>query len=461
MRRCAAILLAAAAAAALAGCSGPRSAGGPGRAHLALSADDRVLVLAPHPDDEVLGAAGVIQRCVELGLPVRVAFLTSGDFNEWSFTLHRRRPALSPEAVRRTAAVRQREALAAAAELGLEEHQVVFLGYPDAGTMTIWSRHWGDRPAYLSRLTRVRRVPYEEAQSTAAPYLGDAILADLHRLLDEHRPTRVFLSHPADSHPDHQALYLFTRVALWQRGEDRPRLHPYLVHYPGWPGGRGLRPWSRLAPPPDLEEVSWQSFPLWIEEIDDKLSALRRHATQYRTGRSFLRRFVRANELFGDFPLLVLPTGASRELAHEGEPTPIPEWLDEEERRSYVVPRHAELRRVEGALEVEVELNRPLGRQVLQVGLFGFRPDVDFAAMPKLRVRVAARGHAVYDQATRLPPDSVTVAGGPRVWTVRVPLERLGHPDRLLIGGRIALAGWPRAWLPWRTVALPPERGRW
>ena len=50
----------------------PRSVRPPG------SAD--VLVLAPHPDDEVLMAAGVIDRAVKQGLRVEVVLRTNGDF---------------------------------------------------------------------------------------------------------------------------------------------------------------------------------------------------------------------------------------------------------------------------------------------------------------------------------------------------------------------------------------------
>ena len=56
-----------------------------------LSATDRVLVFAPHPDDEVLGAGGVIQQAVAMHLPIKIVFFTYGDSNQWSFFLYRKR----------------------------------------------------------------------------------------------------------------------------------------------------------------------------------------------------------------------------------------------------------------------------------------------------------------------------------------------------------------------------------
>src|SRR5437764_1349275 len=38
-----------------------------------------VLIVAPHPDDESLGCAGVMLRASRLGMRVRVVFLTNGD----------------------------------------------------------------------------------------------------------------------------------------------------------------------------------------------------------------------------------------------------------------------------------------------------------------------------------------------------------------------------------------------
>ena len=37
------------------------------------------MVFSPHPDDESLGAAGLIQRVIETGGSVKVVFMTNGD----------------------------------------------------------------------------------------------------------------------------------------------------------------------------------------------------------------------------------------------------------------------------------------------------------------------------------------------------------------------------------------------
>jgi LmbE family N-acetylglucosaminyl deacetylase len=209
---------------------------------VALQDSDRVLVLAPHPDDEVLGAGGVLREAARRGLPVRVVFLTHGDSNEWSFLAYRKRPVLTPAGALAMGAIRHQEALAAAAVLGVPAQDLIFLGYPDFGTLDIWRSHWGSRLPARGRLTRARAVPYANAFRPGAPYKGEAILADLETILRDFRPTQIFVSHPADHHPDHAALYLFTRVALWDlQREMAATVHPFLVHFPGWPA-KGLRP---------------------------------------------------------------------------------------------------------------------------------------------------------------------------------------------------------------------------
>ncbi|MDD2752711.1 MAG: PIG-L family deacetylase, partial [Candidatus Omnitrophica bacterium] len=50
-----------------------------------FSAYDRVLVLAPHPDDEAIGCAGIIQEALAKNANLHVVYLTNGDHNEFAF----------------------------------------------------------------------------------------------------------------------------------------------------------------------------------------------------------------------------------------------------------------------------------------------------------------------------------------------------------------------------------------
>ena len=48
-----------------------------------LQPDARILILAPHPDDECLGTGGLIQQALAKGAKVKVVFITNGDNNPW------------------------------------------------------------------------------------------------------------------------------------------------------------------------------------------------------------------------------------------------------------------------------------------------------------------------------------------------------------------------------------------
>src|SRR5262252_4115942 len=50
----------------------------------AIGAGTSLLVISPHPDDETLCCAGVIQRVVHAGGRVSVVWITSGDGSELS-----------------------------------------------------------------------------------------------------------------------------------------------------------------------------------------------------------------------------------------------------------------------------------------------------------------------------------------------------------------------------------------
>ena len=82
--------------------------------NIELNPADRILILAPHPDDEDLGCGGIIQKALAMKLPVKIVFFTYGDNNEWSFLIYRKRPVFMPMAIRNMGLLRHDEAVASA-----------------------------------------------------------------------------------------------------------------------------------------------------------------------------------------------------------------------------------------------------------------------------------------------------------------------------------------------------------
>ncbi len=435
----------------------------PPTALVKLNGGDRVLILAPHPDDEVLGCAGIIQDAVARKLPVRVVFFTYGDNNEWAFALYRKHPVLEPEAVQAMGQMRRREAIAAAQVLGLDPSQLVFLGYPDFGTLQMWLQHWGGEPPYRSMLTRVEAIPYENALRPGAPYKAEEILRDLETIIGEFKPTKIFVSHPADRHPDHRALYLFTRVACWNLERVvQPELHPYLVHFPGWPVPPGYHPESALAPPAFFSrQVNWEIHPLTQPEVDRKHLALQAHETQLKAGPNYLLAFVRQNELFGDFataelPESVLESAGPDSLRTKEAPAAVEELTDEEKSTfEGIEERYMSVE--EGALVLHIRLSRPVARTArISAFAFGYRGDRPFVSMPKIHVALTVLSAKVYDQDQVIEGSGIRVRRGWRSVTVRIPLSVLGDPERVLTTARTYLGEVPLDWVSWRVLKIIP-----
>ncbi len=265
----------------------------------------RLLVFSPHPDDETLGAAGLMRESRLHGCDVRVVFFTCGDgFRVGaSRTLGVLTPA--PTDYVRYGEVRQGEARTALAVLGVPADHVTFLGYPDQGLMPLWTTHWG-RP-YTSPYTRADHSPYPDSATPAATYDGASVLADVERQMMRDRPTDIYITHPGDDHPDHAAASVFVRTALQQLRDahipwaQTARLHYYLVHRGDWPVPQGLDEDAPLSPPAPMADLdtSWERFPLTPYDVKRKYAAIKRYKSQTEMMGRFLLSFPRRNELFG------------------------------------------------------------------------------------------------------------------------------------------------------------------
>jgi LmbE family N-acetylglucosaminyl deacetylase len=202
----------------------------------APGAQERILVIAPHPDDESLCCAGILQRARASGAATAVVWITAGD----GFTLdamlveHTLWPG--PAGMRELGRLRLAEAAAAAAELGVPSAQQYVLGYPDRGVQGLLTDYY--ERSFRSNYTGLSSVAYPQAQSPNAPYTGRNLARDLARVIERFAPTLVLAAAPQDGNPDHRASGALARHLLQQRGQ-LDRLRYWIVHAPHWPEPRG------------------------------------------------------------------------------------------------------------------------------------------------------------------------------------------------------------------------------
>lgn len=276
-----------------------------------LGPDRRLLILSPHCDDETLGVGGLIAEASASKTPVTVAFLTNGDGFRVAAVRTLHKPVISPADFVKFAEIRQREALAAQRELGVPEKNVVFLGYPDRGLLPMWEENWRDQAAFRSPFTNAARSPYKRCQTKGALYSGETLVRDLAKLISRTQPTDLYVTHPADDHPDHSAAASFAQAALdrviqsggeWAR---KTKVRYYIVHRGDWPLPQGLYPDQPLLPPPGMASLDtrWERVPLTTSARDAKSKALSHYTSQLALTSRFLTSFVRANELFGSLTL--------------------------------------------------------------------------------------------------------------------------------------------------------------
>jgi LmbE family N-acetylglucosaminyl deacetylase len=265
---------------------------------LRLQPGQRILIVAPHPDDEVLACAGLIQQALALGGKVWVVYVTAGDGSwppAWRVTGN-----MLPdrEDYLKLGRVRAAEAITGARTLGLDSTQLTFLGYPDANLAGLWQRNWYS-PCRSSH-TGAIADPYG---GSGREYTGDRLLNDLLAALDAVKPDCLFGPHPLDAHADHWSTAMFIAIAreAWRRPatEPFPEVYGYLIHRPPYPDAQTDAA-GFLSPPDDLTDANHHWFAHLLDDAQrqTKQRALDCHDSQRSVLGTDIQCYVAASELF-------------------------------------------------------------------------------------------------------------------------------------------------------------------
>ncbi len=450
---------------------------------LTLPSGGSVVVVAPHSDDEILGAGGLVKRALEAHNQVTVVLVTNGDGFTIATERWFRHLRPSPADYENLGYVRQQESTKALGIMGLSPEQIIFLGYPDRGVSQLWDNHWADNHPYLSRYTRSTRSPYRNGLHRGTVYAGESLLRDLTEVLRDKKPDLVVYPHPNDAHVDHWATYNFVAYALDElRREgvpwaDHTREWLYLVHRGDWPTPKGLRPHASLLPPPALLTplTNWGSLPLDPATVAQKERAILAYKSQITVLRRFLVSFARQNELFGEVghpTAVAVPPGRITVDGQIGDWAGIEPVLNDPAKDTIIREMEA------GGDLLQLFAARDPDRLYLRLDVRGSVPAF-VTYLIRLRP-LAARGAArpldllaeIPGPTLRLreanqvsggwapPPPGMAVAFADRTLELSLPLELLGRPEEVFVGVESWFTRVQIDRMAWRPIILPRLAGQ-
>lgn len=190
------------------------------------------LIVAPHPDDEILAFAGTIQQTLAEGNIVKVVFLTNGDYYGEKYT-----------------SVRIAESISALSLLGVGSSDITVLGYGDLTLKALLEAQdpeqvFGSAPKIIATYGASPLNVYDyHTMNTGSPagYSAANLKADLSDYLLACRPDRVYTTSEYEWHTDHKFAFLLVRDTL-KKLSGETAYHPVLcesvIHGEDkeWPG---------------------------------------------------------------------------------------------------------------------------------------------------------------------------------------------------------------------------------
>lgn len=408
-----------------------------------IAKEDKILIIAPHPDDEALGLGGVIQKALKAGAEVRIVYLTHGDHNQLAFIVYEKRIVIKKQAILGMGEIRRKEAMAAMKSLGVPESNLIFLGYPDFGTYQIFLRYWGEVAPFQNMLTKTSYVPYKDALTPNALYKGESILWDVESVLRKYQPTKIFSTNPIDTNPDHKAAYLFLQVALLNlKGKiPEPKLCPYAIHCYGWPAPRNYHPELYLNVPPLLDkgQLTWKSSELSEEEVAKKYDAICLYKTQCADSAFYLKAFARKNELFCDYPVIDLSG---------------PKDKGEFEKIASFKNKVVVYGKLGDKLLINVFFKRGSDTHSFYMYLMGYDPKVEFGHMPKIKLNINAEAFRAMDRGKFIRVEGLKVSQKQHSVAITIPLKALGNPTHILASANTYSANFSTDFTAWRLIKV-------
>lgn len=279
-----------------------------------LAKEKKIMLIAPHQDDEALMCTGIITHALTNGADLQIVIVTNGDNKGRKAGVHR-----------------LRESMQAMEYLGVKAENIIFLGYGDTSKSSdsFFYRLYNAPNDQIVINSKVGSESYSIPENPEfhykkygvhAPYNRETFRHDLKMVIEEFNPDSIFVSSLYDTHPDHSMLYKFTVEAIIDIKRENavfsPVMYEYIIHsHDGddfWPErnqkGSPLIPFSK---PVTLEKetlLDWEQreiFTLPIQMQIGPLTKNKKYITigKYRSQRpksndNYLYSYVKIDEFF-------------------------------------------------------------------------------------------------------------------------------------------------------------------
>ena len=219
----------------------------------AIKPSDKVLIFAPHPDDETLGTCGFMQKANIVGAKTAVVVVTDGN-------------------KRGKESIRKEEVIRAVDLCSKNEEQIYYLNFPDGKLQN-----------------------------------NQDLRDKIKNTFDDFKPTIVLTTDPSDTHSDHAATGNAIDEVI-SKLSNKPIVYDYLIHYHRYPRPEGLKTNDPLLPPATLVDGRhlWYKLTLTKEEENKKQEAVMSFDSQLGTPllKGLMLSFIRTNEIYsahGDY----------------------------------------------------------------------------------------------------------------------------------------------------------------
>jgi len=407
---------------------------------------DKILILAPHPDDETIGAAGIIQKALKAGAEVNIVCLTNGD-SERNADIHYKNIPYSQNVFLLLGELRRKETINALIKLGLKEKDVKFLGYPDAGTLRILLNHWDSSNPYKNYFTKVSYVPYSECYLPGSKYIGENILNNLENIIKNFNPTKIFVSSPFDMHSDHRAFYLFLKIALWDlRGKiNNPKIYTYFTHYKNWPDPKGYYPEKFINPPIQNinNNIKWLNLNLNDEEVKKKYESIICYKSQLKFG-SLLISFARKNELFAYLNDINLKNNDINININQNR----------------IIWDAANYNDLYYSLNNNILYTKIITKQKIDknfnisIYFLGYNNKIEFSKMPKIQLKIDKEKLKIFNKNQEIYDHDVNLKIENNNLIIGIPLSLLQNPQYILNGIETQSNYLPNSLFGWRVINI-------